>query len=136
MQSDFGDPTDDTDVRICVYEGDGKALVMEAIAAGGGTCGGEPCWEAISNGYRVLDASAAQNGLTKILLRGHPVASRTRLLFKGQGESLPLPTLPFSSADDVLVRVHNSTTGSCWGADFTPGDVLRNDAEMFKARAP
>jgi len=69
-QSDFGDPVSGgTDILICVYAN--NAFVARFTAPGGGTCGAAPCWKAIgTKGYSYKDASATNNGLQKVQLKG------------------------------------------------------------------
>lgn len=129
LQSAFGDPTDDTDFVWCLYAGPSSALVAEAGVAGGDG------WKTISSrGYKFTDTSAAQDGTLKVAIRGDPVLPRTRLLWKGKGTNLPLPALPLPQTGDVSVRVHNSSNGNCWGADFPPSTTIKNDAKVFKAK--
>lgn len=129
LQSGFGDPTDDTDFVWCLYTGPSATLVAEmGVAAGDG-------WKTISSrGYKFTDTSAAQDGTLKIAIRGDPFLPRTRLLWKGKGANLPLPALPLSQTDDVSVRVHDSSNGNCWGADFPPSATIKNDGKVFKAK--
>lgn len=130
-QDRFGDPTQGTDVRLCLYAGAPASLVAEALVPGGGSCGGKPCWKAIgSRGYAFKDAAATHDGILRIVLRGHPTKARTKLVFRGKDAPLPL-----DAAGPVSVRVLNSTNGFCWGADFAPADIRRNDASVFRAVA-
>lgn len=133
--SAFGNPTDDTDLRLCVYD-ESEQLILQAVASGGETCGGAPCWSALgSTGFLYTDAAGAQDGLTRVLLRPLPADPGTKIVFAGAGAELPLPSLPRPGGEDLFVRVHNSSNDACWGADFTPADVVRNDATAFKAIA-
>ncbi len=135
-QDRFGDPTQTTDMRLCLYAGAAPTLLLEAVAAGGGICGGPPCWKALgSRGYAFKDPSASQDGLLRIVLRGHPSAAKTKIVWKGKDAALALPALPLDASAPVSVRVLNSSNGFCWGADFAPSDVRRNDATAFRAVA-
>jgi glucose/arabinose dehydrogenase len=131
----FGDPTEATDVRLCVYAGAPAALVLEAVAPGGGTCDGAPCWVPIAGaGHRFVDASASEDGLTRVVLRPLSLPSDTgsRIIVKGAGPGLALPELPLASAAAVA-QVHRSGDDACWGARFEPAEVVRNDGIAFRA---
>lgn len=134
-QDGFASPDVDTEYVWCAYAGTTPTLIAEIGVAGGGTCGNKPCWKELgSRGYKFADSSASQDGAIAVLLRGDPIAPRTRLKWKARGSSLPVPSLPLSQAGNVSVRVHNSANGNCWGADFPPSTATRNDSTTFKAK--
>lgn len=133
-QAGFGNPTAGTSYVWCLYTGTGASaptLTAEAgVAAGAG-------WKVTgSKGYKFSDKSAAQDGATRVVLKGDPALPRTRTVWKGKGSNLPMPALPLLQGDDVFVRVHNSSNGNCWGADFPPSSTVKNDAKTFKAKIP
>jgi glucose/arabinose dehydrogenase len=131
--SAFGNPADDTDLRLCIYA-ESEALLLQAIAPGGGTCGGAPCWSALgSSGFLYTDAAGAKDGLTRVLLRPLPADPGSKIVFAGAGSELSLPVLPLPAGENLSVRVHSSANDACWGADFSPADVVRNDAAAYKA---
>lgn len=130
-QSGFGNPTAGTDYAFCLYAGPSQTLISEAIVLGGAG------WSETGNrGYKFSDASSAQDGTTRITLRGDPVLPRTRLQWKGRNADLPLPGLPLNDTDAISVRIHNGANQNCWGADFSPNQVSKNDTKVFKAKLP
>ncbi|MDG2307530.1 MAG: PQQ-dependent sugar dehydrogenase [Candidatus Binatia bacterium] len=130
-QAGFGTPTGNTNYLWCLYAGPSSSLIAEAGVAGGAG------WQTTgSTGYKFGDSSGAQDGATRILLRGDAALPRTRVQWKGKGNNLQLPSLPLSQTDDVSVRVHNSANANCWGANFAPSTTVRNDAKVFKAKTP
>lgn len=132
--SAFGDPTGETDIHLCIYTDGVSEPILEVTAPAGGTCGDSPCWTRLgARGFRFLDPALAQDGLARVVLRAEPGGPGSRVVLRGDGADLPLPELPLESGIGVQVRVYNSTTDACWGADFAPGDVLRSDAVVFRA---
>jgi len=129
----FGDPSDTTDVRLCIYIGV-AAPVLEAVAHAGGTCGDAPCWEALGvGGYRFTDPLLSQDGLSRVLLRPLPSDPGSKIVFRGAGPGLSLPDLPLPAGADVVAQIHSSANDSCWGIEFDSSDVVRNDVLAFKA---
>lgn len=130
-QAGFGNPTGNTNYSFCLYTGPSQTLVSEAGVSGG------PGWVALGpKGYKFSDNAAAQDGTNRIVLRGDPLQAKTRLLWRGKNGGLPLPGLPLEDTDAISVRVHNDSNGNCWGADFAPGDIVKNDTRVFKAKTP
>lgn len=133
-QAGFGNPTAGTSYVWCLYTGTGASAPTLATEAG--VAPGASWKVASSKGYKFSDKSAAQDGTTRVTLKGDPALPRTRITWKGKGANLPLPTLPLAQGDNVYVRIHNTSNGNCWGADFPPGATIKNDAKTFKTKIP
>ena len=59
LVSDFGDPVNGSDVRVCIYDGASPSFVAGTIAPAGGTCAGKPCWKPVgTKGFQVLRQGA------------------------------------------------------------------------------
>lgn len=124
-QAEFGDPTADTDYGLCLYDGSTGALLAAAHVSPSAAS-----WGVLSDGYRYSDSAAAQDGITRITLRGSP-NDRARVLVDGEGANLTVPTLPLQLP--VKVQLVNDA-GVCWEAQYGAGDVIRNEPKRFKAR--
>ncbi|MDG2304417.1 MAG: hypothetical protein P8R42_07130 [Candidatus Binatia bacterium] len=136
-QAAFGEPDFDTDYTLCVYDDFG--LAIEAEVAGAGSCNGKPCWKAIgTKGYKFKDKATGQDGIFSILMKGDPANPKTKILVTGKDAGLPFvagnPLL--GAGGPIAVRLSNSTTSNCWGADFPPESVKKNSEEIFKAKTP
>ena len=99
-----------------------------------GTCGGRPCWKAVSTkGYAFKDKAGASDGVKSIALKGSSDA-KTKVVFKASGVSLPATSLPLTGS--VAVQLHNSGTGLCWESVFTGTDIRSDGSDgKFQAKA-
>jgi predicted AlkP superfamily pyrophosphatase or phosphodiesterase len=127
--ADLGDPTTATGYRLCLYDGTG-AQIMGAAAPAGGACRGKPCWKATKRGFRYADRDLTPDGLLKLMLKSGD-AGKSKLIVKGKGEPLVLPSLPIQSLPVTVQLVREG--GTCWQATF--GTTLRNTTEQFRAKA-
>lgn len=132
-QAAFGDPTSTTSYTFCLYENDAgsPALIAEAgVAAGAG-------WKVLgTKGFKFSDNTASQDGTNRIVVKGDAAQPRSRVVWRGKGNNLPMPSLPLDQGGPVQVRVHNSSNSNCWGADFPSPTTLKNDSKTFKAKLP
>ena len=131
-QAEFGDPMDTAAYALCVYDETGTRTGLEVPAAG--TCGGRPCWKAVSTkGYGFKDKAGANDGVTSISLKGS-TAAKTKVGLKASGASLPATSLPLSGS--VAVQLHNSSNGLCWESVFTGADIRSDGSDgKFQAKA-
>jgi hypothetical protein len=128
--AEFGDPLTATDYTFCLYDSSAapQPLIL-AHAPAGGTCGTKPCWKAIKGGFKYQDKLFTPDGLQQVLLKSG-VATKTKILVKGKGDDLPMPTLPLTAPVRVQLK---SESGVCWEATYsTP---IKNLAEQFRAKA-
>lgn len=124
--ADFGVPLLTTDYALCVYDasgGPGTLVVAAAAAPGFG-------WRALGSGFSFTNAGAP-GGLSKLLLQSG-VQGRAKVLAKGKGPDLALPSpLPFGANPVAIVQLVNRE-GECWSTTFT--GAARSDAGLLKAR--
>ncbi len=52
------------------------------------------------------------------------------------GKGVGLPDLPLPVIAPVIVQLVNETSGLCWGALFSGQEVIRNEPDQLKAKAP
>ncbi|MEB2286071.1 MAG: hypothetical protein B6D46_03750 [Polyangiaceae bacterium UTPRO1] len=124
-QTDFGNPTIDTGYQLCLY--DGGALRMSLPLPAGGACGGRACWRENGSGFQYADKTGSR-GITRLALKSGTTPGKAKILLKGRGGGLAMPTLPFAQPLTVQLR---SSTGACWDATFS-APALRNRADQFK----
>ena len=90
--ADFGNPITTTDYLLCVY--DAGVLKLSALAPAAGVCHGKPCWKATGpKGFKYKDKDASPDGITLILLK-EGTDGKAKILVKGKGTNLQMPTLP------------------------------------------
>ena len=125
----FGDPATSDGYSLCLYEhgGGAPALVFAASAGPGGTCGGEPCWRSIRDGWVYRDRAGASDGLTRIELE-----SGGDVIVRGAGAALVPPAPPLALPVTVQLQ---GTHGECWEARYFAAGAGRNDAERFRGAA-
>jgi len=127
--ADFGDPTQDTAYRLCLFdEADGApSLVLDAALAPGAG------WKATRNGFRykrpVMDPAAGAGLRTLRLKAGGD--GKAALTVAGKG--MALPTLPVSQAEEVVTQLISSG-GACFESRFS-APARRNDAKAFRDRS-
>ncbi|MCC6847906.1 MAG: DNRLRE domain-containing protein [Deltaproteobacteria bacterium] len=128
--ADFGDPVASTDYTLCVYDSSARPQpILLAHAPAGGTCGTKPCWKAIKGGFKYNDKLYTPDGLQQVLLKSG-VATKTKILVKGKGIDLPMPTLPLTTMVTVQLK---SEGGVCWETRYSTAQ--KNFAEQFRAKA-
>jgi hypothetical protein len=127
--ADFGDPLATDDYAFCLFDTTG--LVMQAAMPAGGTCGTKPCWKALNGkGYKYVDSTGTPDGINKLLLKaGGPGLSK--VIMKGKGDNLLMPTLPLTLNVQAEVR---SSNGQCWSTIHTATGTVRNDSTQFKSK--
>jgi hypothetical protein len=72
------------------------------------------------------------DGLGKILLKSSVTRFKAKVVVKGSGATLPMPTLPLTLPVTLQVQ---ATNGQCWEAAFFERGLLRNDGAQFKAKS-
>jgi uncharacterized delta-60 repeat protein len=118
----FRDPTDATDLTVCLLAGAGDAdrPLLELAVPAAGACGGVPCWKTTRRGFRYRDAAGAHDGVTRLRLAAGAGGARIDLKAKGLRD---VPELPAP----VRVRVVRGDGERCFEADLAParGSALR-----------
>lgn len=132
--AELGDPTADTDYRLCVWDSTGgvRHLVMDLQAPAAGDCRGRACWQPIEGGgFRYVNRSRLPDGLEEMTIQPGP-PGKALVRVRGRGPALPDPTMPFAQDPAIIVQVVNKTS-ACWGTGFaTPADV--NTARKLVAK--
>jgi hypothetical protein len=130
----LGDPTDDTNYRICVYDtmaplpGDPVGLEnLPLLQTGAGAPAGEG-WVAKKKGFKYKSKDGAPEGLTALQIK--PGESDGKLTVNGKG--VAVPTLPFDQSPAVVVEVQNEL-GACWQG-FYVSPAKKNNEERFDAK--
>jgi hypothetical protein len=134
--TDFGDPVaGDAEYALCIYDGsvDPQPLV-KADLAGGGTCGGKPCWKESSHGYRYKGKpDAAPDGITNLTLRAGAYG-KSQVKLKAKGPNLSLPTTPLTLPVTVQLVAVDGSTAECWQTVFA--NANKNEDGRLKAKGP
>ena len=129
--AEIGQPNMDTDYALCAYL-DGARVIGDSISSGG-TCDGRPCWKATgATGYRYKSRDGNADGVTKVKLREGD--GKAKILIKGSGDNLNLPTLPMAFGGNLLIQLVRADGAGCWESNFT--SFQRNDEFLFKAKLP
>jgi hypothetical protein len=132
--TEFGDPTVDTNYRLCVYDGTGT-LLMHPLIPAGGTCGTKPCWKPIGKnataGFNYKNKFGTPNGVTVITMKAGPIDT-AKVIVKGKGIFLNVPGLPLDQSTPIHVQLHNSSTATCFAATYTAPPVGVVSSEKFK----
>jgi hypothetical protein len=133
-QAEFGDPTTAANYALCFYAGATPTLLTPQVTVP--PAGGK--WAALSTkGYKYKDPGGANDGITKIILKGNTTPGKSKALVKGKGADLPDfdGLMPFAGGDlPVIVQLRNNSTGICWEGQFaTP---KKNLADQFNAKQP
>lgn len=129
---DFGNPTATTDYELCIYDDKpspgGPATLVYSLSAPHGAK-----WSLTGAGYRMLDPSAAPDGVRLIKLRPGG-AGKSKILVKGKGANLGLVPhndgVFFSQSDDVTV-VLRASDAQCFKSVF-PRPWKSNLANRYK----
>ena len=123
MLAELGDPLGTHSYRLCVYDAAAQPQPRLAADLPAGSA-----WRASGSGFAYRSKSRLPDGLAVAKLRAGG-AGQTKLLVKGNGVSLPQPTLSTLSLP-VVVQLRRES-GGCWGARFSTAD--RATSTLFKA---
>lgn len=127
-QAELGDPTSTADYALCVYAGAASGLVGEAIIPADMSK-----WSALSaDGYIYEDATAAEDGIFKVVLEGSE-RNKSKVQVKGRGPELT--DVPLPVAAPVTVQLINGDNGLCWGTSYSAAQIVKNDNDQLKAKS-
>jgi CSLREA domain-containing protein len=130
----LGDPRDETEYSLCLYDQSG--LLLDRKAPPGGTCDGEPCWKLVGSENRPKGFKYKDNELTPDGLQSSQLKSgedlKSKMLVKGRGSLLQVPDLA-SIRPDVHVQLINSDR-QCWASVISAADVIKSDEKIFKGK--
>jgi CSLREA domain-containing protein len=129
---DFGDPPTDGPFTFCVFDESGsRPTVAFRASTSSGPCGNVPCWSATAKGLRYHSTEGAPEGIRQLSLK--PGADgKARIILKGRGVDLTLPTLPLGLP--VRAQLHG-TGAACWESTYTEDTVVRNTPVEFRGKA-
>jgi hypothetical protein len=126
--AEFADPTDTAVYSLCLYAGTSAALIADALVPPSPSL-----WKPISTkGFKYLDKNTTQDGIKKIVLKAS-IVDKAKAIVLGKGDGLPTVTPPL--ALPVVAQLVNSDSGICWQGVYDSGDIKKNEAEKFKAKA-
>jgi hypothetical protein len=129
-KSEFGNPPTTTSYELCIYDGP-RGLVLDASIPADRTCGSKPCWKETRSGFRFKDKAGTPDGITRVTLREGLQPGRAKVLVRGKGVNLHMPTLPMTQP--VTVQLSNSL-GVCWEAVFSP-PAQKNQTDQYKDKS-
>lgn len=136
-QSQFGDPVSGTTAyAICIYDSANQLKGSYTIERAGDTCGGKPCWAALSDkGYKYGDKNGDADGIVKMKVSGGPSGKgKMKVLGKNATGNLPLGVaLQLQNQTSATVQILTSDA-SCFGVGLT--QVKKADGTVFKASGP
>ena len=115
--TDFGDPTADTDLRLCVFAGPAATLVLDADAPPAPPCGAPPCWTAHPTGFDYRSPTSAPGGLGRVKLRAG-IGSRSFLQVKGSGPAVALLAPLGATPLRTQLLATDADGQRCWEAAF------------------
>ncbi len=127
MLADFGSPATTTQYTLCVFTGTSPAAIIDVAP-------NSTLWEpAGTKGLKYKDLARNSDGVGKVLLK-EGAAGKAKALLKGKGIKLPDPPAgPF--ALPVTAQLVNSTNSVCYEGVYDAPDIIKNEAEKFKAKA-
>jgi len=102
---------------------------MQDFIPAGGRCGTRACWKSTRKGFIYSDRKLRHGNTTGIVLQrgGDGFA---KILIKGKGVGLGVPTLPLQQ--DSTVRMQLTNGNLCWSATYSGN--IKNTAAEFKAK--
>jgi hypothetical protein len=129
-QTEFGDPTDSADYQLCIF---GETSAAPSLLIGATVPASATLWSPVTAaGYKYNDASASQDGIKAILLRGG-ADGQSKLQVLGQGAALDVPGLPLGlDTTGIRAQLTNQSNGLCWESEF-PLNRITADDRSFKA---
>jgi hypothetical protein len=118
---DFGDPADQTDLAVCVYDANG-------VVVGGSILHGAPEWAPIGGGLQYKDKSLSRHGVQKIKVK----FTSGLILVKAKGTGIGMT--PLAVTFPVKAQLVNLDSGACWESAFPT--AKKNEADKVIAVQP
>jgi cysteine-rich repeat protein len=130
---EYGDPLDDTNYQLCVYDQTGR--LTQATIPAGGLCGAsnpKPCWKTSGvSGFKYKDKDLTPHGVQKLVLKeGADGKAKIQLIAKGT--LFPMPDLAAIS-QPLTIQIQNSS-GLCFEAIYSVPPTKQTPAQ-FKDKA-
>ncbi len=133
--ADFLDPTQSgRNLSFCIYDDSGASQpIFESNVASAGQCKGKDCWKDLNGkGYKYKNATGASaDGVTLMKFKAGD-AGKTKILVKGKGSFLTLPSLPLTTTVTGQLVIGDGVSRECWQSTFPLS--LVNDGTKFKAK--
>lgn len=115
---ELGDPTTNTNYRLCLYDGD-QTPIANLQAWGGIICNTRSCWTAKPNGFNYRSPGILPSGITSLSIQTG-TDGLARIVLKAKGPNVPLPELPLSQASgNVVAQLINNSTNACWQTTYS-----------------
>ena len=123
--TDFGDPLDSTNYRLCLYDevAGAPTLALEAAAPAG------PLWSANSKGLK-FKGTGGPGQLKQLKVR-----AGSKLKLKAKGKGIALPDLPVTQDSEVRLQVRNDL-GTCWEGRYEAPASKSDDGRFVDRSAP
>jgi cysteine-rich repeat protein len=119
----LGDPTAATAYTLCAYDASASPQPrLRSVVPPGSR------WAEAGSGFRYRDPAASAGGIRTMRLVPGATGS-ARVIVRGKGAALSLPTLPLTAPVDVQLR---TDAGECWAATYSAPS--RNDGDGFTGR--
>ncbi len=130
-QSEFGNPVMATHYDLCVYASAAQSLYVEANVPDD-----QRDWAALGDkGFKYRSRDALEDGTEQILLKGHPTAAKTKIMWKGAGVNLPISaSLPLPNAGFPLRVQVSASDAECFETVFELSDVSKNETGSLKIK--
>jgi hypothetical protein len=97
-----------------------------------GANAGATFWSENGTGYKYRNPNGSADGTQGVrLIAG--ADRRAKILVKGKGENVDMPTLG-ALAGPITMQLHQSSGAVCWSATYS-SPFLRQDSSLFKDRA-
>ncbi len=133
-QTNLGDPDSTTNYTLCVYDSSGG---IDFLATSLSIAPGPKWTNKDPKGFLYKDKFSTSSGVKKAQLRTG-VIGRSRALVVAKGAHTPLPAPAgatfFEQSPRVTVQLHNDSTPTCLGSEFTT--ATKNITNIFRAKAP
>ena len=133
--AEFRDPLTGTpEIVFCLYDSAGTRLLLNAVVAPGGTCGGKDCWKATgTKGFKYKDRAGTAGGITLIKLKEGD-AGKAQVQVKAKGANIATPVLPLTGDVTAQLLIGDASGTVCFQTVYTT--PTKNEADQYKAKGP
>jgi len=142
-QLQLGDPVGGaTSYRLCLYDDAGVSVGGLLVDRAGASCGSPPsaCWRTIGSiGYRYADRSAAEDGVTKMVLKGGGAGQGKVTLKAANDVAAGQTAMPVGIAallEDVTAATVQLVPSDAGCVTLSLTTIRRADAMSVKAKRP
>ncbi|MDG2308596.1 MAG: M4 family metallopeptidase [Candidatus Binatia bacterium] len=135
--ADFLDPTQTgRNLSVCFYDDSGASQpIYEATIGSAGQCSGKDCWKSLNGkGFKYKNKTGQSSDGVTLMKFKEGDAGKTKVLAKGQGSFLTIPSLPLTTTVTTQLVIDDGVTQDCWQSTFPLS--LVNDGSKFKSKGP